>query len=465
MAFPDGWSNHKITIDNTKVAGAVDFTNEPVLLVSGNFLPGVWGSAQSGGQDLRFTSDLAGSDIFPHDVITWATASGTSGTADVRVRVGTVAVASDTNFFVWFGNGTATLPSGTSTWSNSYSGVYELDGNLNDRTSNGYNLTSGSLPTSVPTGGQIAGGYSFASASTNYATAAGPLIQNSQTWKFWAKHKSLGNQRVLGMSTAGAGNGWINVILDGATNTYRFQYDHDAGNISATTAATVAVNQFHQIIGRYDHIGSILSIALDGVNVSLSEVPVHPASGGEFGLGRMGGYDADYFDGTLDSAHIISAVRTAEWGTTVYNMESSPTTFSTPSESATTFNSALSSSFALTDGLDTTSIWGRALSSTSSLSDNLDSVLLMIINVTMSDTMGVLDSVERVANAVRINVSNMSLAETQKAALTISTALQDSMGVSDVLTTTLERQATQGKHTIIIEGIDGFKPSGFVESV
>jgi len=59
MAFPTGWGRqHKITIDATKVAGATNLTDYPILLTEANFMTEAFDNSDNGGMldEIRVSS-------------------------------------------------------------------------------------------------------------------------------------------------------------------------------------------------------------------------------------------------------------------------------------------------------------------------------------------------------------------------------------------------------------------------
>src|SRR3990167_2791470 len=123
-----------ITIDHTKVPNT-DQTNFPVL-VSGTY-DGTGGEpdlrttgnggkvTDTGGDDIVFTSDSACATLLDWEVETYTAASGV---VNYWVEVPTVATASDTVFYMCYGNASITSDQSdpTGTWDTNFKGVWHL---------------------------------------------------------------------------------------------------------------------------------------------------------------------------------------------------------------------------------------------------------------------------------------------------------------------------------------------------
>jgi hypothetical protein len=140
MAFPDGWNyKAKLTIDSTKVGS--DLTDYPVLIhtdtlmqISGIFDSDGSTPALSGGGDIRFSSDAAGSTQLPCEVVSFVTDTNpASGICELYTKLSTISSSSDTDFYIWWGKTGETQPARDSTyglenvWTNGYYAVLHLD--------------------------------------------------------------------------------------------------------------------------------------------------------------------------------------------------------------------------------------------------------------------------------------------------------------------------------------------------
>lgn len=145
MAFLNGYTNRKkITISNTNVIS--DLTNFPVM-VKFTSDADIGGLARSDGYDIRFTSS-DGTTLLDYERELFSVSSGNaSGT--FWVCVPTVATATATDIYIYFGKADASSDTSTRTfWDSDYSNIYhfgEYGSGLNDSSANGNHLTNNGL--------------------------------------------------------------------------------------------------------------------------------------------------------------------------------------------------------------------------------------------------------------------------------------------------------------------------------
>lgn len=128
MAFTNGYSYRKlVTVDSTKVSGDTDLPNFPVLVnVTDARLRTVanGGAVQSSaGLDIRF--ELPNGTKLDHEVESW---SATTGAIIAWVRIPTLTHASDTTFYLYYGNAAvvASEQNVPGVWDATYDSVYHM---------------------------------------------------------------------------------------------------------------------------------------------------------------------------------------------------------------------------------------------------------------------------------------------------------------------------------------------------
>ena len=127
MADLSGWRFfQRITIQSSEVPS--DLTDFPVYVDLSDLGSTFFNEVQSGGEDIRVTlSDK--STLVPREVVTIDT-GGQDG--NLYFRADTLASGSDTDFYIWFGNASASAPAPTdpngrnAVWSNGYHRVYHF---------------------------------------------------------------------------------------------------------------------------------------------------------------------------------------------------------------------------------------------------------------------------------------------------------------------------------------------------
>ena len=128
MAFSNGYTYRRtLTVDNTKVSGAGDLTNFPVL-VKGTYayLATVANAGKvehASGYDIRFES--TGDVKLDHEVVYW---SPTTGEVVIWVEVPTLDGDADTSFYMYYGNSSVSSAeeNPTGVWDTNYKGVWHM---------------------------------------------------------------------------------------------------------------------------------------------------------------------------------------------------------------------------------------------------------------------------------------------------------------------------------------------------
>lgn len=182
MAVSYPWNRYVgLTVDHTKLTG--DVTNFPVALVwngtTGNIPAEVYNasaySPKSDGSDIRFTTDQNGNTELAFEIVTFTPNSTVaSARVEIYVKLTSISSSSDTTFFMWWGNPSASAYAVGDTfgrnavWNNSFVAVYHMnEAAVVDATGNGYTLTN-----SGTSAGTTILGTARTFASGNYLTRA-----------------------------------------------------------------------------------------------------------------------------------------------------------------------------------------------------------------------------------------------------------------------------------------------------
>ncbi|KKK46961.1 hypothetical protein LCGC14_3160010, partial [marine sediment metagenome] len=332
-------------IDNTKVAATL--TNFPVLLTNildGNFNSDFEAVLQADWDDIRFTSDRAGTVQLAAD---YSELDVASGDTVIWVKVPSISSSTDTEIWAWGGDSGASRPSRTDTygnenaWDSNFQGVWHLGEDPSggapqvlDATSNTNDGTSGgTMLTEDLVSAQIADGLDFDGSDDFIGFGANPDLSNwaGITVEVWLKWADTGSNEHIIFSNWD-GNGIKASIL------FRLE---PAGNIpqafliiasntqigGGATVETIPANTFTKITVRYNKTD--LSIWVDGVKdaTTFSGTANLDAdvSGNEIEIGRSPhGGGVDEFDGIIDEVFISDTGRSDSWITTGYNNQSSP---------------------------------------------------------------------------------------------------------------------------------------------
>ena len=145
-------------------------------------------------------------------------------------------------------------------------GLWNLNGNFNDLSSSGYNLT----PTNSPTDssdGLMALAKQFSAASTQYASIADASSQNlemagQQTWFALVKPTIAGTIKQIMCKHKLSSTGTRHELYIGSDNTFGFSLKGLTTTDVVTSSVKMEANKWYFVVGRYD--GSTLSITVNG---------------------------------------------------------------------------------------------------------------------------------------------------------------------------------------------------------
>jgi hypothetical protein len=185
-------------------------------------------------------------------------------------------------------------------------GLWNLNGDLNDLSSNGYNLTpSASAPTDS-SDGLMAQCKVFAAASTQYAynAAANCNISGSQTIVAFIKPTAVGTViRIAGIRASGGGNSKGLLVL--ANGAIRF----DCGGATPGTLdsdVVVAAGKWNKIVGVVDTGAGKIKLWVNGVKkeTALSGTPGSVVA--SFAIGRYGDNAGSEYNGSVQNVIVLS---------------------------------------------------------------------------------------------------------------------------------------------------------------
>jgi len=336
------WTNQygyqrMITIDHTKVPNT-DQTNFPVL-ISGTYsylaTTGNGGNVTSStGYDIIFTSDAAGINKLDHEIDSY---NPVTGTASFWVRIPTLSHTSDIAIFLWYGNAliATSQENVAGVWSDGYVGYvgvrhFSASSTLTSDSTGNNALTNQGM---AATTGQIGGGALGTHSPATYMNETSGVVNlpsgtAPRTLGFWFKFDTLpsGYYCILtqyGASSAGAEMA-VNQYTDGD-----LYLDFNSVNQSLTWSKDTNWHYFAGVLppgsaNAFDslmyldgaqktrHFGTNGSINTNPTQISINAIPAGTSA----------------CDAVIDEWRISNVARSADWITTEYNNESSPSTFS-----------------------------------------------------------------------------------------------------------------------------------------
>ncbi len=336
------FSYHRaIVIDHTKVPNT-DRTNYPVL-ISGTY--SYLASAANGGKvqspsgyDIVFTSDCAGVSKLNHEIESYNPATGQF---TAWVTLPTVSHTTDTVFYISYGNSSivSSTQNPTAVWDTNFQAVWHLGGSTTlsaaDSTVNGFN---GTINGATATTGLIGGAANF-NGSGQYidigSMGAVPAQGTASMWVNAPARTSFPN--AFGTSAFGNQCGQIRIELH-VDGTMIGILGNEPGDCVYNYVQPAFTSEFipfvwHQVTMVWNNSGSTppysVTTYYDGVPVqTATNNPYWPQNFDDVKIGIA--VDTSHgWNGQIDEVRMSNAIRSADWITTDYNNQNSPTTFYT----------------------------------------------------------------------------------------------------------------------------------------
>lgn len=315
-----------------------------------------------------------GTTQLPREVVSIDT---TAETGQLHVKFsGTLSSSSNTTIRIWY-NGTDTEPAASSTygsenvWGSDYFARYsmgEASGTVLDSTSNDVDSTDETGVTYGATG-EIGDAIDFGDHETGTTErlifGSAPVDATAITFSNWVNPSALpGNEHHvihLGADIEGDRyDTWYDVQGDGSI---RFSLRNQAGTrVIVTSSGTISTSTWSLVHCTWD--GSTMRVYINGsvdTNTGSHSGTMENESG--FLYGKLPGQDVHDFAGLIDESRVLTSALSANWITTEYNNQNSPSTFYNTSDEQTsvttqtkthTLDSTLLNTKEQTHTLDTT---------------------------------------------------------------------------------------------------------------
>jgi hypothetical protein len=328
-----------LTIDHTKVSGGTDLYNFPLLVsISGqSFLrtSPTGDIINSNGYDITFADENY--NKLDHQIEYY---NGSTGDLIAWVRVPVLSVTSNTVIRMLYGNPQITAdPSVTTVWDSHYKGVWHLDNNsLTDVTS----FDAAGTPYNSPTypGGMISGSVGLNGTNQWIEVINDPEINfaGNITVSAWARMNSANrDQKIAGNQNNSSGgykfgiytNNKVEFEIRNAANTASLNRDVAGGTVLTT--------------GQWYYLAGVSSDVLDSIKTFVNGVSERPfkktgtlgVASNTLTIGKEPFSSQYYFSGMFDEIRISDEVRSDGWLRTEYYNQSSPSTFYTLNDEAT----------------------------------------------------------------------------------------------------------------------------------
>lgn len=337
---------HEIQINPDYVSGASQDThaNFPVYLNKSNFLSEVFTLAQSGGCDLRFSSDSEGNNEIAFELVDFFPAGGGNPErAEVWVKIPSLSAVATTSLWVWYDNDSAFCYAddyaygSQNVWESNYKLV--AHNAYDDSTSNSNDATQSADIVSV--GGKLGQAYNFNGFSSYvYMGALGFTRSSGQPLSVsaWANAYGTDYHTVIAGTRLGSSGGDLWKIETYDTN-WNFEYD-TTGSGGRISPQAVQLNQWVMINGVYD--GNNIIIYINGSYAgSISGYSNAYIDQDNFAIGRRAdesGEWGEYFYGNIDEVRVSNMTKSSDCILTEYNNQNSPSTFAIPQPSCSDFD-------------------------------------------------------------------------------------------------------------------------------
>lgn len=319
----------KITIDNTKVNA--DLTDFPVYVDLAD-LPAEFHTNvnQTDARDIRVTTSDEVTEV-AREVVFY---DSTTDTGELHFIAPALSNASDTEFYIYYGNPAATEPAAgaangkNNVWTNGYAGVWHLDEAVNnnadgylDSSGTGNDGTGSSMAISAPTG-KIGDGQEFDGTADAINCADDASLDITQgTLSCW-------------INTSDAGTTYRGILVREGNyamfmkdNEFMF-YDWGGGGEHFTGVSPNNGAWRHLSLVFDSGVASGSTFYIDGSSVGTATMtiggdPSFPLEGFHIGSATA----QQFFAGKIDEARLINGMLTSTWISTEYNNQNDPSTF------------------------------------------------------------------------------------------------------------------------------------------
>lgn len=318
-----------LTADHTQ-CGSSDSSSFPILVyISDATLKdtGHSGHVQSSsGADILFFTDSGGNSQIASEIDYY---DNVNGIVWAWVQVATLSAASDTVFYVCYGN--ASPPSRTTNpWDSHFKSVYHFGSgsslSTSDSTTNANNLTTTSgSPTAVT--GQIAGAVTVDSTTPSNlnSSAVATAVTDNFTMSFWCNPSSTSSQGIVYNGSNLGIDGW-GITQTGIPNQYTIRYSTGGGGTSQITGINVVASAWVFIVMRRVSGTTTIYANNSAGGTTSAGTPNAPTAGGVY-VGVVPTHGG--FDGSIDEFRIHDSIRSLDWFTAEYNNQKPSSTFLT----------------------------------------------------------------------------------------------------------------------------------------
>jgi len=332
-----GWYNSnwqfrkKITIDNTKVNA--DLTDFPIYVDLSDLGTDFFSNVKTDGGDIRITK-ADGTTEVPREVVAIDTGSS-SGELHFKAD-GTLSSSTDTDFYIYYGNASATEPAVTATYGRNnvwtgYDGVYHLQGNTTNSAGTTY---SEQMDGTSSSSGKIYGAYDFDGSSdeliTSYQGFSGTSAFGCSMWFNRGSGGSIQPMLAGVSSTLGSANeNFYLMLANSKTNVQVAIKTGGSTSYTSTTTNTTTINAGTWYYSSVWYDGSNLYNKINNSAAASSTATgllnTNTTDGLDFAHWKA--HSSYWYDGLLDEIRFTTTPKNEHWYSTEYNNQNSASTF------------------------------------------------------------------------------------------------------------------------------------------
>lgn len=309
---------------NAFVDGVIDDVAIFDRLFTAEELVGIY----TGGADLRFSSDDAGTTQLAHEVVLWDTENTK---AEVYVKIPTLAYDTDTVIYVWYNNSSATPQArdladyGSEACWSTYNGVWHFN-NITDSTANEITMTNYTGATQQVDGLVAAdSAFQFVDSENDRVTLTSGSLQRAGNQSIYLLVKPTGIN--------GDGSDRLVWNTNGVNYNRYLQLDSSerfnvSGNdvVTTTNTTTISDNNWYLVGWLKDDTNNTVKVTVNDSVASNTDNNTYAYYNGAFQICGNGQMDV-----VIDEIRFTPNARTPDYMYTIYNNLNSPSTFSTAS--------------------------------------------------------------------------------------------------------------------------------------
>ncbi len=282
---------------------------------------------RSDGFDIRpYTDTTLGTAITGYELERY---TPTTGEVIMWVKVSSLS-SSTTPIVLGYGDtGITTDGSSSTTWSNSFLGVYHVKDGTTLSVADSAGLHNGTNSGATAATGQIDGCAGFVSASSQSIQVAGFVGPTAVTYTIWVKATTFPTAYTGTIFRNSSNVSYSGILVKSTGKLACLGNATGAVGYDGAGSHTLSTGTWYYLAMTYSSSTGIIGYvnsASDGTSAANGNLVTTSAS---MAMGTDLGNASRFWNGSLDEGRMASVVRSADWITTEYNNQNAPGTFAT----------------------------------------------------------------------------------------------------------------------------------------